>query len=96
MEKTKWHILSTRPLPAPLIAEAAARNFIIDEVSFIETKPTVDFTTSVRISQLFQKPITAVFTSANAVSAIAHSGTKPKGWKVYSLDNKRRGALPNN
>lgn len=87
MEKTKRYILSTRSLPETLIQEAAAQNIIIEDISFIQTKPVIDDALARRIAQLFQKPIATVFTSKNAVTAVAAVFQKPKSWKVYSIHN---------
>src|SRR4051794_39093544 len=85
MGKTEWHILSTRPLPAALIKKAAAQQVFIDEISFIETTPLIDETAAVQITQLFQKPIVAVFTSMNAVTAIAALPHDIINWTIYSI-----------
>lgn len=85
MEKTKRHILSTGPLPQAVREEAAAQNFSIDVVPFIETKFIINDKTAAHIRELFQKPITAVFTSSNAVHAVAQLFQKPMPWKVYSI-----------
>lgn len=87
MQKIKRHILSTRPLPDALVQEAAAQNIVIDVIPFIQTKPVIDAAMALRITQLFQKPITAVFTSKNAVTAVAKIFQKPKNWKVYCINN---------
>src|SRR4051812_47542596 len=87
MQKSNWHILSTRPLPEAMLAEAATQNICIDVVPFIVTKVFIDDATAARISQLFQKPITAVFTSMNAVTAIAEVPHSLVNWKVYSIGN---------
>ena len=87
MQKNKRHILSTRPLPEALIEEAAAQNIIIEAVSFIQTKPVDNADITARISKLFQKSITAVFTSSNAVTAVAQIIKEPGRWKVYSISN---------
>jgi uroporphyrinogen-III synthase len=87
MQKTERHILSTRPLPEPLVQEAAAQDIIIDEISFIQTKAVIDDALAAQIKELFQKPITAVFTSANAVTAVGQIFQKPRRWKVYAINN---------
>lgn len=88
MQKTKRHILCTRLLPEALLAEAAAQNICIDVLSFIETKPVTNIATQTRIHELFQKPIAAVFTSSNAVRAVAQLFQKPISWNVYCLANE--------
>lgn len=87
MQKTKRHILSTRPLPEALVQEAAAQDISIDEFSFIQIKPVIDEALATEIRQLFQKPITAIFTSTNAITALSEIYEKPKGWKVYTINN---------
>lgn len=87
MQNNKKYILSTRPLPEALLAEAAAQNCCIDVVSFIETIAVIDDATATYIRSLFQKPITVVFTSMNAVAAVAGVGHDTVNWKVYSIGN---------
>lgn len=74
-------------MPEALIQDAAAQNIIIDEISFIQTKPVIDEALALRIGKLFQKPITAVFTSKNAVTAVSRIFQRPKKWKVYAISN---------
>lgn len=87
MPKAKRYILSTRPLPEALVEEAAAHDVRIEERSFIQIKPIIDNTLTLQIRELFQIPIIAVFTSANAVTAILEIYQKPKKWKVYTISN---------
>jgi uroporphyrinogen-III synthase len=85
MQKTKRHILSTRPLAEKLIQEAAAQHIIIDQISLIETAPILDAGIATYVAELFQKPITAVFTSMNAVTAVSDLISGAPDWKVYSI-----------
>ncbi len=85
MQKIKHHILSTRPLPQKLVQQAAAAGVQLDVCSFIQTSSIVDEALAKQITQLFQKPITAVFTSMNAVAAVAQLFQKPMAWQVYSI-----------
>ncbi len=48
MQKIKRYILSTRPLAKEIISEAEQHEIIIEELSFIETKP-------VQNTELFQR-----------------------------------------
>jgi uroporphyrinogen-III synthase len=93
MQKNKCHILSTRPLPGELVQEAAVQGCILDEVSFIQTRPIADPRLTTRITGLFQKPITAVFTSMNAVIAIAETVPGSPDWKVYSIGHATAQAI---
>src|SRR6476620_2141989 len=85
MQKTKRHILSTRPLTEEVVAKAAQQNTLIDEISFIETAPLADKTLSEKTRLLAAKNITAVFTSMNAVAAVADIVQHKVDWKVYSI-----------
>lgn len=85
MQKVKHRILSTGPLPEAAIEEAAAQNIIVDVRPFIETRPKIDDAIAEQIQQLFQKPITVVFTSSNAITAVAQFFRKPIHWKIYCV-----------
>ena len=86
MAKTEWHILSTRPLPAALIKKRRAQQVFIDEISFIETTPVIDeLHCGTNTDELFQKPIVAVFTSMNAVTAVAALPHDLINWTIYSI-----------
>lgn len=85
MQKTKWHILSTRPLSNAVKAQAAAKNIVIDESSFIETTAITNDALTKKIQALATQNITTVFTSMNAVEAVAAMAQKKTGWPVYSI-----------
>lgn len=81
----KYRILSTAPLPQRLIAEAAGVGIALDTVSFIDVQPVTGPAIMGIITELSHQANTVVFTSANAVTAIAPyiKGDVP-GWKVYA------------
>lgn len=64
-------ILSTRPLDAGLLQEAAQQGIVLDTLSFIETRPVQDNALGSRIRDLAERPLIAIFTSMNAVEAVA-------------------------
>ena len=64
-------ILSTRPLEASLLREAAQQGIVLDMLSFIGTRPVQDAATGARVRELARCPLVAVFTSMNAVEAVA-------------------------
>ena len=90
MQKDKKYILSTRPLPKKVTDDAAAQNVIIEELSFIETKSITDESTVARIKDLANQPLTVVFTSMNAVEAVASQVNAIPDWKIYSIGNTTR------
>ena len=90
MESTKKYLLSTRPLPKAVIEEAAEKNVIIEELSFIATKAIQDEVVFQKIKTLAGEKHTVVFTSMNAVEAVAHQVESTPDWKIYSLGNTTR------
>ena len=87
MQKNKIQILSTRPVGAELINEAADNDIIIDELSFIKTEEIVDAAIENKIRKLSSQDITAVFTSMNAVKAVAKFIKSQPGWKIFCIGN---------
>ncbi len=87
MESDKKYLLSTRPLSKAIIDVAASKNIIIEELSFIETHPIKNEVVAQRIKQLATQICTVVFTSMNAVVAVAAQVDDVTGWKVYCLGN---------
>lgn len=85
MEKSKRHILSTRPLSEAIINEAARQQVFIDIASFIQTAPVKNPELAEQINLLAHKKITAVFTSMNAVEAVAAVVAHKVNWAVYCI-----------
>jgi uroporphyrinogen-III synthase len=99
MKENKARILCTRPLDALLVEQAARQDIIIESLSFISTQVSIDERTGARIADLSGQPIVAVFTSMNAVEAVAgrlaadknagvretaeHAGTA--GWTIFGI-----------
>lgn len=81
-------ILSTRSLTPALLEQAAGKGILIDTVAFIATEPVVDALLHQQIQQLSRRPIVAVFTSMNAVEAVAQQLGLPAGvalWQLYCI-----------
>ena len=80
------NILSTRPIDALLLQEAAAHNIWIECQPFIETTFSINQDKKERIKALAKQNHTIVFTSMNAAEAIIESldGTKPT-WDIYCM-----------
>ena len=78
-------ILSTRPLSDEVLQEAAERNVSVDVIPFIDT---VTRTTDAgyEVTQLLNEDIVAIFTSANAVEAVAAlKGDHKPHWKIFCI-----------
>ena len=91
MQQNKIFILSTRPIDAPLINEARHQNIEIDILSFIETVPIRSIEVQQEIENALLKSSAVVFTSMNAVEAVANEldGHQPD-WRIYSIGNTTR------
>lgn len=80
------HILCTRPVGKTLLHEAKAQNIIIDELSFIKTIPFETIALQQKIEQAALQQTTVIFTSMNAVEAVAHFiDYQPAGWSIYCI-----------
>jgi uroporphyrinogen-III synthase len=86
MQPNKINILSTRPLQAALIAEAAEKNILLEIISFVETEPVINQNLKEHMTNLAQQPQIIVFTSMNAVEAVANylDHIKPD-WKIFCI-----------
>jgi uroporphyrinogen-III synthase len=80
------NILSTRPVDAILLQEAAEQNVWIECLSFIDTTVCINQDKKERIKALAETKNTIVFTSMNAAEAIIESldGSKPS-WDIYCM-----------
>ena len=87
MESSKKYLLSTRPLPKSVVEEGAKKHVVIEELSFIATKPVRDENLSQKIKTLAAEKHVVVFTSMNAVEAVADQIDSIPGWKIYSIGN---------
>ena len=85
--QNKIQILSTRPVGEKLINEAAKNDITIDEISFIKTEEIVDAAIESQIKKLSGQDITAVFTSMNAVDAVAKFIKNKPEWKIFCIGN---------
>jgi uroporphyrinogen-III synthase len=93
MLQNKVTILSTRPLDASLIDEAAEQGIIIDIQSFIETEAIQTVEVQQEIEQAMLQSAAVVFTSMNAVEAVATyidtEEDKPD-WTIYCMGQTTR------
>jgi uroporphyrinogen-III synthase len=80
------NILSTRPLEAGILQQAMAAGINIEVAAFIETSPVRNDHLKAIIESSFTQPETVIFTSMNAVEAVADykAGKQPE-WKIYAI-----------
>jgi uroporphyrinogen-III synthase len=87
-------LLSTVLLDQLLIDKAAKEDIVLDAMSFIQLTSNTEDDLWAEVEEMCSLPITAVFTSANAVRAIAHivADVKPE-WNIYCIGNATRTAV---
>jgi uroporphyrinogen-III synthase len=90
MQKTKFNILSTRPLNPHIIKKAEDQNIFIDCISFIETEAIKTVEVKERIQKLATENINVVFTSMNAVEVVKQYLSSAPGWKIFSIGQTTR------
>lgn len=87
------NVLFTRPLDAMLEQKASLRKVIIDTAKFIETNTTADEAIIASVKVTSEEMLTVVFTSTNAVEAVASFiNNKPK-WDVYCIGGATKDAV---
>ena len=91
MTKKNYSILSTRPMGDVILAKAGAQGVEVDIVSFIETIPNITTSINKEIDTVSSQKIVAIFTSMNAVEAVANclSGRVPN-WDIFCMGNTTR------
>lgn len=86
-------ILSTVSLSETLIEKAAAEGIVLTDIPFIDITHITDEHTTKEIARLAMTPVTAVFTSVNAVQAVAAivNGAQPH-WSIYCIGHATKRA----
>ncbi len=91
MQQNKITILSTRPLHASIIRDAAIQGVSISTESFIETEPIQSVEVQQEIEQALLQTVSVVFTSMNAVEAVAaYIDNELPQWKIYCIGQTTR------
>ena len=81
-------VLCTRPITDALVQEAAAKGITIDILSFIDTEPVETVEVQQEIEAALLLSATVVFTSMNAVEAVAEFlMDEQQDWKIYCIGN---------
>lgn len=89
-------ILSTKILDEGIIQQAASKNIIIDCIPFIQIK-TIDTPVLQReITKAIEKNDHIIFTSANAVEAVAKQFNTKQQLNVFCISGKTRKAVEEN
>src|SRR6478609_4319453 len=83
MQQDNVQLLSTRLLDDTLIRKAAEGNLTIECVSFVETKHIHSEALQDRLQSLAKESVIAIFTSQNAVNAVASQLSVIPQWKIF-------------
>ncbi len=88
MQHNKINILCTRPVSHDFIQRASIAGINLEVVSFIETEPIQSIEVQQEIEQVLLQTATVIFTSGNAVEAVAAEmeGLLPE-WEIFCLGN---------
>ena len=91
MQGNKINILSTRPLSASIIDEATAKGMLIETLSFIATEPIETVEVQQEVEQALLLSTTVVFTSMNAVEAVAAQlEDQQPDWIIYAMGHSTK------
>src|SRR6185369_14452068 len=94
MLQNKITILSTREIDQAFIDEAAEKNILIDISPFIKTESIQSIEVQQEIEWALLESLTVVFTSVNAVEAVATEleDQQPE-WKIYCIGHATKQAV---
>lgn len=84
MSNSSYRILFTREIGPAYIQQALAQDIEIDVIPFIKTTTCFNDVNGCELEELAIEHVTAVFTSASAVNAIAYHAINAT-WNVYCL-----------
>ena len=90
MQSDKIQILSTRLLDEAITAKACDYNIHIDAIPFINTQHLYSDDLNLRLQALSKENICTVFTSINAVSAVAEQLSDIPVWKIFCTGGKTK------
>lgn len=91
MNQNNIHILSTRPLGDEQVKDARDLCILIDVLSFIDTEPILSVEVQQEIEQALLLSTVVVFTSMNAVEAVAtFIMDEQPDWQIYCMGKTTR------
>lgn len=90
MQETNIHILCTRPLSESLLETVQQEGIRMDILPFIETEPIQSIEIQQEIEQALIKTAAVIFTSTNAVEAVAYYLDEQPDWRIYCIGNATR------
>jgi len=88
-----FKILATRKLDQFHLPNAAAKHIILVEEDFITTEPLINEVVEKEIQKVVSKKINVIFTSINAVNAVAEQINQAPQWEVFTISDKTKKAV---
>lgn len=85
MDNSGKQILSTKVLDEAITERASALGIDVVSLPFIETKPITNRVLANQVARLADRELTAIFTSVNAVRAVAALLPVAPQWTIYCL-----------
>lgn len=80
------NLLATRPVSASLLSQAAANDFVMEVIPFIEVVQKEDVPLKRRITQLAAEEALVVFTSINSVRSVGQKLSSKPLWSIACLE----------
>ena len=93
MSRASITVLSTKILPQSLMEPAGEQHIHIDAADFIKIEWIQTEDVVAQIKSCAAKPMTALFTSANAVAAVSRYWTQRPAWQIFCLSGKTKTTL---
>jgi len=91
MPQNNITILCTKAIDEALIEDAASKNIVVDASPFIRTEYISSIETSQQIEHALELSGTVVFTSVNAVTAVAAQlGEQKPEWRIFCIGHATR------
>ena len=90
MQKDKIDILSTRTTDEAFAAKASDANITLDSFSFIEVQAVSSNELANQLHTLATKSLIAIFTSTNAVNAVAEQIHNIPDWKIFCTSGRTK------
>jgi uroporphyrinogen-III synthase len=91
MQKSKIKILSTRLLDDEFIRDAEIKDVLVDVIPFIKTEPISSPELQKKIQETSAMSTTIVFTSTNAVEAVATEiNDQEINWKIFCIGHSTK------
>lgn len=90
MQRDKIFVLSTRPSSEAFIEKASDANISIESFSFIDVQSVRSNELANQLQLLATKSLVAIFTSTNAINAVAEQLSTNPGWRIFCIGGRTK------